>query len=95
MFKNLLKNEYGLHLIDLRKSPIGAGSDTYFLTCDEGNYVLKYSSDSFINHHETEPGLCEFLRKNGIPACDFLKNKQGVFLRWTRNVVLLRSSVGF
>ncbi|MDO4385178.1 MAG: phosphotransferase [Clostridia bacterium] len=73
----LLKEQYGLHLIDMRKSSIGAGSDTWFLTCEEGAYVLKFPAASSINHPESEPALCAFLRTHGIPACKFLTNRLG------------------
>lgn len=75
----LLKN-YGLHLLNAEKSKIGAGSDTWFLNCLEGRFVLKFPATSEINHPELEPQLCSFLRENGVPACDFLKNADGNFL---------------
>ena len=74
MFEKLLLKEYGLHLNNEKKSAVGAGSDTWFLNCTEGKYVLKFPATSVINHPEAEPKLCAFLRKNGVPACDFLKN---------------------
>lgn len=83
MFNALLQKQYGLHLKDMQKSEIGAGSDTWFLDCDEGKYVLKFPSESKINHPEREPELCVFLRENGIPACDFIKNTSGGFISET------------
>ncbi len=80
MFESLLQNEYGLHLRFLQRSSVGAGSDTWFLYCEEGDYVLKFPARSAINHPEAEPELCEFLRKNGIPACEFLKNSAGEYI---------------
>lgn len=80
MFHTLLQKQYGLHLKDMQKSKVGAGSDTWFLDCNEGKFVLKFPSKSKINHPELEPELCAFLRKNGIPACDFLKNTSGNFV---------------
>ena len=64
----------------MQKSKVGAGSDTWFLDCDEGKFVLKFPSKSKINHPELEPELCTFLRENDIPACDFLKNTSGSFV---------------
>lgn len=78
--ESLLFNQYGLHLISGEKSKVGAGSDTWFLKCQEGKFVLKFPATSEINHPELEPELCAFLRKNGIPACDFLKNAEGKFV---------------
>ena len=80
MFESLLQNEYGLHLCDARHASTGAGSDTWFLRCEEGEYVLKFPARSAINHPETEPELCAFLRSHGIPACEFLKNKTGEYI---------------
>ena len=40
--KTLLLTQYGLHLSTARKSAVGAGSDTWFLDCAEGKFVLKY-----------------------------------------------------
>jgi len=73
----LLLTQYGLHLNTARKSSVGAGSDTWFLGCAEGKFVLKFPAASEINHPKLEPELCAFLRKNGIPACDFVKNRAG------------------
>ena len=77
MFEELLQEQYGLHLNTVRRSALGAGSDTWFLRCAEGEFVLKFPAVSKINHSELEPPLCAFLRKNGIPACDFVKNRAG------------------
>lgn len=77
---NILKEQYGLTVREVRKSAVGAGSDTYFITCDEGKFVVKHPSASEINHPEQEPQLCEFLLARGIPACQFLRNRQGSFL---------------
>ena len=80
MFESILQKQYGLRLYHAQRVSTGAGSDTWFLDCAEGNYVLKSPSVSVINHPEAEPKLCEFLRMHGIPACDFLKNKTGDYL---------------
>lgn len=79
-----MKQYYGTNtaciFYDAQKSTVGAGSDTWFISCSEGKYVIKYSAGSAINHPEAEPELCAFLLKNGIPACDFLKNRHGEYL---------------
>ena len=36
MYEKLLNAQYGLHLRNMRKSAVGAGSDTWFLDCQEG-----------------------------------------------------------
>ena len=78
--KQLLKEYYGLELLHWEKSAVGAGSDTYFITCAGGKYVVKYPASSEINHPEAEPELCEYLLARDIPACRFLRNKEGHFL---------------
>lgn len=78
--KRLLKRNYGLELLHSAKSAVGAGSDTYFVSCSSGKYVVKYPAASEINHPEQEPELCEYLDLHGIPACRFLTNKAGSFL---------------
>lgn len=77
MLEAMLQAQYGLHMEHAERSAAGAGSDTWFLRCTEGAYVLKYPSASAINHPEAEPALCAFLRAHGIPACAFLKNRAG------------------
>lgn len=76
----LLKHHYGLDAIRLEKSSVGAGSDTYFVICTDGKYVVKYPAASEINHPGAEPELCEYLLEKGVPACQFLRNKDGYFL---------------
>lgn len=39
MTETLLFKQYGLHLISEEKSNVGAGSDTWFLNCQEGRLV--------------------------------------------------------
>lgn len=78
--KLLLKEKYDLDLLHIEKSSIGAGSDTYFVTCTDGKYVVKYPASSEINHPEAEPELCQYLLEKGIPVCQFLRNKEGTFL---------------
>ncbi len=68
---------YGLDIDSVEMSDYGAGSLTYFVTCNEQKYVVKYASENEMNHPEAEPELCAHLIKNGIPACRFVKNRQG------------------
>lgn len=72
--------QYGLEVLRMEKSSVGAGSDTFFVTCADGKYVVKYPAASDINHPEAEPELCEYLNAHGIPACQFIKNRDGHFL---------------
>ena len=75
--KALLKMHYNLDVVSVKKSSVGAGSDTYFVNCDNGKYVVKFPSVSEINNPEAEPELCEFLLQNGINVCRFIKNNDG------------------
>ena len=83
--KRLLKEYYGIDLVHWEKSSVGAGSDTYFVTCTDGKYVVKYPAASEINHPEAEPELCEYLLAKEIPVCQFLRNKEGKFLTVDKN----------
>ena len=78
--QELLKSQYDLEAVKLEKSGTGAGSDTWFVTCTDGKYVIKYPSQSDMNHPELEPKLCAYLTQAGISVCRFLKNHQGDYL---------------
>lgn len=78
--KQILSEQYSLEVIGVEKTTVGAGSDTWFVTCRDGKYVMKYPAESEINHPNQEPQLCEYLLKQGIPVCQFLKNKQREYL---------------
>lgn len=78
--KQSLKEFYGLDVLKIQKDSVGAGSDTFFASCTDGTYVVKYPSSSEINHPEAEPVLCAYLLNQGIPVCQFLRNKDGGFL---------------
>ena len=80
MFEAMLQEQYGLRLLDAQQAQTDAGSDTWFLRCAQGAYVLKFPVAGAIDHPEAEPALCAFLREHGIPACEFLKNSAGGFL---------------
>ena len=59
--KQSLKEFYGLDVLKIQKDSVGAGSDTFFASCTDGTYVVKYPSSSEINHPEAEPVLCAYL----------------------------------
>lgn len=81
MTESLLKENYDLKPpFKIQKSEVGAGSDTYFISCEQGKYVLKFPCTSEINHAENEPALCEYLLAKGVPACRFIKNKSGEYI---------------
>lgn len=76
----LLKHQYGLDVLHAEHAAEGAGSDTWFVTCTQGKYVVKYPAASEINHPEHEPELCQRLLDAGLPVCRFLRNIAGQFL---------------
>ncbi len=71
---------YGFEIESAEMSDNGAGSLTYFVEANHQKYVIKYASDNEMNHPELEPKLCDYLRKQGIPASEFIKNLQGGFI---------------
>ena len=75
--RTMLKEQFGLDVWRMEKAQEGAGSDTWFLECEQGRFVIKYPCESEINHPEREPQLCELLLEKGVPVCQFLHNKQG------------------
>lgn len=80
VIKQVLLEQYGLEMVSADKALVGAGSDTWFVTCEDGKYVLKYPAKSEINNPEYEPELCAYLIEQGIPVCQFLKNWQDRYL---------------
>lgn len=76
----LLKAHYALTAENITHSEGGAGSDTYFAECREGLFVVKFPTMSEMNSLENEPHLCEYLLKNGISVCRFLRNTDGEFI---------------
>ena len=71
---------YGIEIEEMERSELGAGSLTYFVQAGQTKYVVKYASDNAMNHPELEPMVCEKLLENGIPACEFIRNKMGKVL---------------
>ena len=53
----------------MKMSDYGTGSLTYFITCNDRKYVVKYASENTMNHPEIEPQVCVHLLKKGIPVC--------------------------
>ena len=80
--RQVLLQQYGLEVVTMEKSAVGAGSDTWFVTCKDDKYVMKYPAASEINNPKLEPELCEYLNHHGIPACQFIKNLQGDYLSY-------------
>ena len=82
---SLLNKMYSLSVKSIKKADSGAGSDTYFITCVEGNYVLKFPFANHMNNPVIEPGLCHFLLKKGLPVSEFVQNRQGEYLSKDEN----------
>ena len=85
MNKDTLKRLYGLEITDVQKSTVGAGSDTYFISCQQGRYVVKFPSVSEINNPDFEPALCKFLLSKGIAVSEFLKTINGQYISADEN----------
>lgn len=68
---------YGIDIDSVEMSDYGAGSLTYFVSCKEQKYVVKYASENAMNHPEIEPEVCAHLLKKEIPVCQFVENRQG------------------
>lgn len=85
MDKEIIKNFYDSKIIDVEKTAVGAGSDTYFITCEHGKYVVKYPYISEMNNPDNEPDLCEFLLSQGICVSEFIKNREGNFVSKDEN----------
>lgn len=83
--KTLLSKCYSLTVLSAEKSSVGAGSDTYFVNCTNGKYVVKFPSVSEINNPEAEPKLCDFLFENGISVCRFIKNNDDAYITADEN----------
>lgn len=82
-FEQLKMRLYKLYDIEIESmEPLenGAGALTYFVTSQDGKYVVKYPSENEMNHPEVEIQVCGCLLEKGIPACRFLENKQGKML---------------
>ena len=77
---SLMRRLYGLTVTNIEKSTVGAGSDTYFISCKEGRYVVKFPSVSEINNPGAEAAICEFLLGKGIRVSEFLKIKNGQYV---------------
>ena len=75
--KYRIYKQYGLDITEISESKFGAGSITYFIKTDKGNYVVKYFTENSMNHPENEFNLCSFLRQKGIPASKIIKNCAG------------------
>ena len=58
MFNDLLYRQYGLHIHHAQHALTGAGSDTWLLTCTEGDYVLC----AFLRRHDIP--ACAFLKNH-------------------------------
>lgn len=79
-FEQLKMRLYKLYKIEIdTMEPFnnGAGGLTYLVSSGTAKLVVKYPSDNEMNHPELETGICRELIRKGIPACDFITNKQG------------------
>lgn len=75
--KYRIYKQYGLDITEINESKFGAGSITYFIKTDKGEYVVKYFTENSMNHPENEFNLCLFLSQNGIPVSKIINNRAG------------------
>lgn len=68
---------YDIEIESMEVSSVGAGSLIYLAPANGRKYVVKYPSESEINHPEIEIRVCKILAERGIPVCRFIKNKSG------------------
>lgn len=73
---NQLYKSYGLHADEIIRMTTGVGGDTFLVQASEGKYIYKIADANTMNHPETEPEICDFLRKQDVPVSIFLKNKE-------------------
>lgn len=85
MIETLIYEVYRLKIISIEKSVTGAGSDTYFITCENGRYVVKFPCESEMNNPNNEPILCEYLLSKGINVCEFIRNVENDFISTDEN----------
>lgn len=85
MIEELLNNLYGLSACNIKKSAVGAGSDTYFITSGFEKYVMKFPCESEMNNPDAEPLICDFLLKKNLPVCEFIKNNLGEYISIDEN----------
>ena len=78
--ENLLKQNYDINIKNIKKTMVGAGSDTYFVECSDAKYVVKFPETNEMNNPKAEVKVCELLRDKGISVSRFIKNKQGEYI---------------
>ena len=76
----VLLQEYGLDVQQVRQMTTGVGGDTYLVQTSRDKFIYKIADANEINHPEAEPEICNFLFEKGIEVSDFLKNKSGHFV---------------
>ncbi|MCL2105782.1 MAG: phosphotransferase [Oscillospiraceae bacterium] len=78
----LIRDHYGMEVKEARKMTIGAGSNTWMLRTERGQYILKNANINEANNPQNEPAFCEHLRQKGLPVSEFVRDLQGQFV-WT------------
>lgn len=78
--KEILKNEYGLDVQELKRMTTGVGGDTYQVQTAQGKFIYKIADSNEMNRPEAEPEICEYLLAHGIEVSCFLRNRYGQFV---------------
>ena len=77
LIQEIIRSHYEMEISEVKKLTVGAGSDTYFVKTDSGNFILKSANVNEANNPQNEPPLCEFLIQKGLPVSEFIKNVYG------------------
>lgn len=78
--EDILAQFYGMKLLEDKKFKTGAGSDTWYIRTDKGEYILKHPCESEINNPELECELCTFLNNHGVKASEFMINLEEQYI---------------
>ncbi len=78
--EEILKNEYGLDVQELKRMTTGVGGDTYQVQAVQGKFIYKIADSNEMNRPEAEPEICEYLLAHGIEVSCFMRNRYGQFV---------------
>lgn len=74
---SVVQTQYELHLHEMQRSAVGVGSETWFLRCEEVDYVIKFPAASRIHHPEAEPEPVRIFAYAWHPRLRFFEKQKG------------------
>lgn len=79
----LLQEQYGLHVTDSVRLSHGVGGSNFFISAEEGQYILKAMFPDDMNHPENEAKILDTLRAANVPVSRIVPCSDGsyTFLR--------------